>query len=303
MYDAICMGEVLIDLIPGKDNHYAARVGGAPANVAVGLAHAGRTVSMLSRVGKDWLGSTIQETLAEHGVVTDHLAATSEATAVAVVAPSGKFPDFILYREGTADSSMVLSLADRLALTETRLLHIGSLLPTSAAGRLAMSEAVKIARETGALVSTDVNLRPSAWATQDLMIAETRKLIDLADIVKVTRTELHTLGLEFSDLEVTGKLWFITDGHRGATIIHGLTAVTREVEVVEAVDTTGAGDASLAALLSVVLDHTRGIAVPWEETEYRLALAKSAVAGAEAVQRVGALPDVPGNRNFHQRSR
>ena len=109
--DVLCLGEVLIDFIadtPGSlmsVSSFRKCPGGAPANVAVGVARLGIHCGFIGKVGDDQFGRFLTETLQSNGVNTNYLLSTSKApTAIAFVALSstGK-PDFSFYRETCAD--------------------------------------------------------------------------------------------------------------------------------------------------------------------------------------------------------
>lgn len=289
-YDVVSLGEVLVDLVPLPENwEYTARAGGAPANMAAGLADRGHRVAMLGRVGADWYGDLVRETLKANGVATDLLQRDARRrTGLSVVARSGESPDFVLYRGDTADGWVEIDQAASHAIEAARLLHLGSLLSTSSAGEATLERAVALARANGLTVSADVNLRHGAWASSHVMLRHARSLIGLADIIKVTVDELAELGLALSDLTADGKLWLVTDAGRGAVVVHGAQFARRSAPTVTVVDTTGAGDASLAGLLDVVLrsGHRVG-ALPDEVLE--AALAAAVAAGSAAVQRAGAM--------------
>lgn len=77
----ISLGEALIDFIPADSENlvYQKSPGGAPANVAVGLARLGAPSSFLGKVGDDVLGTFLKDTLRSYGVNTDHMLLTKEA--------------------------------------------------------------------------------------------------------------------------------------------------------------------------------------------------------------------------------
>src|SRR5256885_16925020 len=110
--DAAALGELVIDLIPtpGPEGQplYAASPGGAPGNVAAGLARLGLRSAMVSKVGPGPFGDLLIETLATAGVATEGVVrAATEPTALAVVSLTEKGErDFCLYRQGCADASL-----------------------------------------------------------------------------------------------------------------------------------------------------------------------------------------------------
>ena len=67
------LGDAVVDLIPDGENHYLRCAGGAPANVAVGIARLGGESAFIGRVGKDPLGEFMQQTLQQENVQTSHM--------------------------------------------------------------------------------------------------------------------------------------------------------------------------------------------------------------------------------------
>ena len=290
--DVVCLGEVLVDFVPDSAGTHRARPGGAPANVAAGLASLGHRVGILCRTGDDGFGRAIAATLLERGV-SDRLVQVDRVapTSLAVVAVAGEEPPFALYRQGTADGSVVFDVEARAAIRDARLLHLGSLLGTSARGRRVIRQAFRVARRNSTIVSVDVNLRRSAWSNEGAMIRGARSLIRRADVVKVTVDETRLLGLTAAEMASGGKLWLITDGERGATAVRSSTSERADARATGVVETTGAGDASFAAFLDAVLDAGSPAAV-----DLASAVDHAVHAGALAVQVPGAMVDISGIR-------
>src|SRR5436190_24299642 len=104
--DVMALGELVIDLIPAPQPDsvmlFAASPGGAPGNVAAGIARLGLVSGMISKVGPGTLGDLLIETLAQAGVTTASVArAVNEPTALAVVSLAANGDrDYVLYRNG-----------------------------------------------------------------------------------------------------------------------------------------------------------------------------------------------------------
>lgn len=291
--EVLCVGETLMDLLPGADaESYLPRAGGAPANVAAALASLGRRAGLASAVGADWLGDAIVETLRGRGVDTTHVIRDPRrATGVAVVNPGGESgPGFLLYRSNSADAQFELSPAGAAAARQSRIVHVSSLLTATPAGdRVYRGVLAAIDRAT-TVVSYDVNLRESAWDSHGEMVASALRMIEDADIVKVTAEELRVLRLDVDPARAGDKIWLITDGGDAARLVTARFEVRCEVPRVTVVDTTGAGDASLAALLDSIL------AVPslndWALTDAERTLEHVVRVGSYLVQQPGAMCDL-----------
>ena len=93
MFDVIACGELLIDFVStqsgvtlGQAPAFQKAAGGAPANVAVGVARLGYRAGFLGQVGDDDFGHFLADTVAEAGVDVGGLRFSAEArTALAFV--------------------------------------------------------------------------------------------------------------------------------------------------------------------------------------------------------------------------
>lgn len=296
---AICLGEALIDFVPtvtGTDLRTAPAFqkapGGAPANVAVGLARLGVPSAMIAKVGADGFGRFLVQSLADAGV----------DTALVRLDPAGRTPvafvslaedgdrEFLFYGEpwGTLSPADL----DLAAIAAADLLHIGSLALIGDSPRAATWAAVDAARAAHRMVSFDANLRLDLWPDADTARAAIRAGAARATIVKLSDEELEFL-TGSADAVVAGRtLWHdatqalvVTHGAKGCTCLTGNEHVRVSGFPVRAVDTTGAGDAFMAGFLSGLLTTPDA---PLDDL-CRFANAS----GALATTRRGAIPAMP----------
>ena len=131
MADAICLGELLIDFVPTITGTglidapaFVKAPGGAPGNVAVGLARLGTTSAFMGKVGDDAFGHFLATTLAETGVDVGSLRFSSEArTALAFVSLRADGErEFMFYRHPSADMLFARREVDDGAITRAKLL-------------------------------------------------------------------------------------------------------------------------------------------------------------------------------------
>ena len=166
-----CLGEVLIDFVAETTGalHSVSKFrkypGGAPANVAVGLARLGIHCGFIGKIGDDAFGDFLQKTLQDNKVNTSGLTRTQQApTALAFVTQSSAGePDFHFYRHPCADILLTKADLPITWLQGTRFLHVGSVSLTQDPSRQATIHAVKVAKAHSATVSFDPNLRLDLW--------------------------------------------------------------------------------------------------------------------------------------------
>jgi len=267
-WDVICLGELFIDLVPHTkvDGQwlYAPSPGGAPGNVAVGLARLGRKALMVSRVGEEAFGRLLVSALERHGVDTSAVAySQDEKTGLSVVTltPHGDRA-FMFYHDHPADLHIDPEDILPAVIRQGRILHVGVLPLSAPQSAAAQRKAMDIAREAGIPISCDVNFRPNLWPDLRGMLEAGRFLISRSAIVKVSEDELFSLGSAGTMDEAVKALWHeglrifsVTRGAGGAVLYAPLGKYACQGFNVNAIDTTGAGDAYAASILSGVLDE------------------------------------------------
>jgi fructokinase len=252
-------GEALVDFVPaGRPGLFEAAPGGSPANVAVGLARLGAEVRLLARIADDLLGHRIRAHLAGNGVDLAYAVRAAEPTSLAIVAVGRDgVVEYDFRVEGTADWQWRdHELAGALD-GEVVALHAGSLALTMAPGADALQRLMARARDT-ITVSYDPNCRPLLMGSPEAVRGRIEALVGLADVVKASADDLAWL-LPGRAPEQVAEAW-LAKGPAMVVITlgpAGLLAATRQAGVlrrpgraVEVVDTVGAGDACMAALLA-----------------------------------------------------
>ncbi|HMR03262.1 MAG TPA: PfkB family carbohydrate kinase [Candidatus Competibacter phosphatis] len=306
MANAICLGELLIDFVPTVTGTgltdapaFIKAPGGAPGNVAVGLARLGVKSAFMGKVGDDAFGHFLADTLAEAGVDVGPLRFSSEArTALAFVSlRSDGEREFMFYRHPSADMLFTPREVDMDAISRAQLLHFGSISLIGEPSRSATLYAVDAARAAGGLVSYDPNLRLPLWPDADAARKGLLLGLSKAHIVKLSDDESEFLtGL--SDLKAACqalwhedlKLMVVTRGRAGC--VYFTPSFTGMVEsfTVEAVDATGAGDGFVAGLLQGLLADP---SVVQDEARLRELCRFANAVGALATTERGAIPALP----------
>ena len=267
MTDLITCGESLVDMFPDEQGCFCPHPGGAPANVAVAAARLGISAAFLGKRGADAFGELLQDHLEGHGVDTRAFTATDEAmTALAFIQyRTGQVPEFSFYRSPGADELLQIEDLPGGLLAEAQAFHFGSISLYSEPAASATRTAAERVRSAGGLVSYDPNLRPAIMDTRSGALAAARDALAQAHMVKASSEELVQLsgteaeGPALSSLFRQGVgLVAITRGPEGATLATPVERADIPGETVEVVDTTGAGDAFTAGLLTGLLERGLG---------------------------------------------
>ena len=313
MANAICLGELLIDFVPTVTGTgltdapaFIKAPGGAPGNVAVGLARLGVKSAFMGKVGDDAFGHFLADTLAAAGVDVGPLRFSSEArTALAFVSlRSDGEREFMFYRHPSADMLFTPREVDMDAISRAKLLHFGSISLIGEPSRSATLYAVDAARAAGGLVSYDPNLRLPLWPDADAARKGLLLGLSKAHIVKLSDDESEFLtGL--SDLKAACqalwhpdlKLMVVTRGRAGC--VYFTPSFTGMVEsfTVEAVDATGAGDGFVAGLLQGLLADPSTFQ---DETRLRELCRFANAVGALATTERGAIPALPNRERVRE---
>src|SRR6185369_2104025 len=135
MADVVAFGEMLIDFVPTVTGQgladakaFEKAAGGAPANVAVGLARLGIPSAFMGTVGEDGFGQFLAETLRDAGVDVSPLRFTTKAhTGLAFISLRADGErEFLFYRSPSADMLMAPEDVDETAIRDANALHFGS---------------------------------------------------------------------------------------------------------------------------------------------------------------------------------
>jgi len=254
------IGELLIDFIAVEDvdlkyvKTFEKHPGGAPANMVVGLRRLGVPSALISKVGRDVFGEFLVEELEREGVDTRYISHDEEnPTGVVFVQLREAKPNFLLF-EKTAYFNLRMEDVNLEFMDSAELLHFGGVLLAREPSRTTCLEVVRMARERGIPISFDANIRLHLWKGRIGELVEyIRRALELADVVKLGDGEKRFLeenGVNLGDLDL--KLIAVTMGEKGSTLIHGGREITTPPYPVKAVDSTGAGDAYMAALLAAL---------------------------------------------------
>ena len=307
MFDIIAMGETLIDFTPagcgGNGSPlFAQNPGGAPANVLAQAARLGGRTAFIGMVGRDGFGTFLRHAMERSGIDTADLKETEEAhTTLAFVQLDAQGDrSFSFYRKPGADVLLRPEDVDRERIRNTRIFHFGSLSLTDEPVRSATHLAVRTAREAGCIVSYDPNYRPPLWPSEAEAKAQMASMIPCADVLKVSEEEMALLTGD-KDPETATKalaaqgvsLVLVSMGGVGACYRCGQEFGHVPAFPVQAVDTNGAGDSFLGAILFRLRNKSREALRAMGEPELRELITYGNAAGALTTTAHGAIPAMP----------
>lgn len=299
----ICLGEAVIDFIPmdHTNMNYLKSPGGAPANVSVGVAKFGAISTFIGKVGDDVLGHFLKDTLKGFGVWTDQLYFTKEVkTGLAFVslAEDGE-SSFDFYMNPSADQFLENEDINERLFQMSKILHFGSISLINEPAKSATIKAVQLAKANKMIVSYDPNLRLSLWESEVIAKDTIISMLSETDILKVSELELEFITGEKDIDQAVNKLEtyeipliLITLGSKGSYLFFNGEKAYVEALKVEAVDTTGAGDAFVAAILYKIQKRRKGLEDLTFDEAKKIAQFAS-VSGGLAVSKKGAMTSLP----------
>jgi fructokinase len=309
MKSVICFGEALIDFLninrfeeqPLWLNEFRQYPGGAPANVAVAIARLGGKALFAGQVGKDSFGDFLQQSLESYQVDTQLMSRHPQAkTALAFVMLDEEGDrSFSFFRDNTADMLFDVSQINKDWFLSTGIFHFCSNTLTDDFIGNTTQYAVTLAKESGVVISFDVNLRHNLWPDGKVDIARVNAFAEQSDVLKYSQDELIYLAQGDEEnyiatlLKQGVSLILVTDG---ANIIHyhclnecGVITPPK----VNAIDTTAGGDAFIGAFLFGLSQVSQPKKFLSQAKLFVPLISFSAHCGAHAVAQQGAFPALP----------
>ena len=271
-YDVVALGELLIDFTESGLSEqgnpvFEANPGGAPCNVLAMLRKLDKTCAFVGKVGSDMFGHQLKAVAEAAGIDMSALLMDENVRTTLAFVKTDEHGDrdFSFYRNPGADMMLTEDELPQEMIRDTRVFHFGTLSMTHEDVRRATKAAVRAAKEAGAIISFDPNLRPPLWESLNEAKAQMMWGLSQADVVKIADNEIEFL---------TGT----TDYEKGATILRERFPSIRLLNVTAGangsyafcgdkkifvpsfllggtIETTGAGDTFCASVLNFVLEH------------------------------------------------
>lgn len=298
------LGDAVVDLLPESGGRLLQCPGGAPANVAVGIARLGGSSGFIGRVGDDPFGHFMQQTLRQEQVDIRYMQRDPQyrtSTVVVSLDEQGERAFTFMVRPS---ADLFLQPDDLPEFTAHQWLHVCSIALSAEPSRSTTFYAMAQMKNAGGWVSFDPNIRPDLWQDQQLLYTCLDKALALADVIKLSEEELFFIsdaadvrqGMAILLQRYQPQLLLVTLGKAGVLAAFQQQITHFAARSVVSVDTTGAGDAFVAGLLSALAD--RGMPGDIAMLEPTVMLAQTC--GALATTAKGAMTALPYQRDLNR---
>ena len=301
----ICIGEALIDMICtdkgsplSAGQHFLKKPGGAPSNVAAAIAALGGEVELAAKVGNDPFGKHLIDVMEAFGVSTKWmLKDNNHFTTFAFVSLMEDGERDFVFNRG-ADGQLSRQEIDAIDLDNVSIIHFGSATgflpgPLQAAYQGLLQKAL----QKNIFISFDPNYRHLLFGNdKKTFVDQSWNFLECCHFFKLSDEEamLITGALTLADaaailLEKTKAVFTITLGKEGTLLgFQGKTCIVPSIPV-KPVDTTGAGDAFVGALLYQLSDKSLESIKHLSLQQWQQVVANANKAGARTCEYLGAM--------------
>ncbi|PKM72266.1 MAG: carbohydrate kinase [Firmicutes bacterium HGW-Firmicutes-16] len=306
MFDITAFGELLIDFTqvgvsPSGMVLFEQNPGGAPANVLACAAKLGQKTAFIGKIGADMQGEFLRKTLQNAKINTNGLVIDENffTTLAFVSLNENGERSFSFARKPGADTQICWEEVDISIVKNSRIFHFGSLSLTDSPARETTLFALAEAKKAGCIISYDPNYRPLLWKNEAEARQQMRSVLPYVDMIKLSDEETALL-TDYTDSQKAAK-HLIDNGIQLAAVTLGksgaLIATKDGFDIipgfnVDAIDTTGAGDAFWGALLYSVEALGKKIS-EIDFSEIRSIARFANAAAALCVTKRGAIPSMP----------
>lgn len=270
-YDVTALGELLIDFTENGMSQqgnplFEANPGGAPCNVLAMLSKLGHKTAFVGKVGKDFFGEQLKSAITEVGIDASYLCMDEEVhTTLAMVHtyPDGD-RDFSFYRNPGADMMLTEDEVPEELIRDSKVFHFGTLSMTHEEVRKATKKAIAAAKESGAVISFDPNLRPPLWKSLEEAKEQAAYGFSKCDVLKISDNEIqwftgeedYDAGIRKLRSQYDIPLILLSMGKEGSRAYYKDLRVEAGAVLQEnTIETTGAGDTFGGCCLHFVLKY------------------------------------------------
>ncbi|MCI0999503.1 carbohydrate kinase [Ochrobactrum soli] len=298
----LCCGEALIDMLPREaatgETAFVPFAGGSVFNSAIALGRLGVPTGFFSGISSDFFGEVLRDTLARSNVDYSFAAISDRPTTLAFVRLVDGQARYAFYDENTA--GRMLSESDMPFVDESIDAMLFGCISLISEPCGSVYEALMTREAKKRVMFLDPNIRAGFITDREKHLARMKRMIALADIVKLSDEDLNWFGEHGSHDEIAAewlklgpKLIVITKGAHGADAYTAHATVRVPGVKVDVVDTVGAGDTVNAGIL--VSLHNQGLLnkaaiATLNEDQIHSAIALGVRAAAVTVSRAGANP-------------
>jgi fructokinase len=260
----IC-GEAVIDLFQengAADLSFTGQVAGSPLNVAIGLSRLGHKASFMTGISNDPFGARVIAALEQEKVDWEFAQRTDRPTILAfvMVKPDGG-PEYAFYSENGADFAVREDAFPAAFPSEIQAIHLAGFPLAIETSKSAFAALIHREAKTR-FISLDPNIRASLMGDLDIFRDHFESLVPLSDLIKASTEDIETLYPSIDSLTIA-KRWrslgcgtvIITDGAKGAFALNVHGVCQSKTAPVAVVDTVGAGDSFMSAMLAKIAEN------------------------------------------------
>lgn len=301
----LCIGEALIDMICtdtgvplSEGEHFLKKPGGAPTNVAAAIAALGGNVALAAKVGADPFGQQLVQVMKDFGVdTTTMLMDKSSFTTFAFVSLMNDGERDFVFNRG-ADGQLTESEIESIDLSMYSIVHFGSataFLPGPLQG--AYKALLQKAQQQNIFISFDPNYRHLLFKDDTkTFVQQSWHYLEACHFFKVSDEEamLLTSATTVDDAALmlaqkTTATFAITLGKEGTMLLHNGEKNIVPSIAIKPIDTTGAGDAFVGAVLYQLRNYNLAQIKSLSSDDWKGITANANKAGARTCQYMGAM--------------
>lgn len=290
----ISLGEAFVDYVSVNPTNttFQPFLGGATVNVAAGTSRLGIPTYYLCKLGTDCISQFVEQELKKEGINTEYAIHADSKKICGVYVHTNEAGERIFhsYINDTPDELLTADEVSKDVFEKTKVFYFGSGTLFHEKAKATTETCLKYAKANGNLIAFDTNIRLKRWKSESHCRQTIISFLKKTDIVKIAEDELYFLTETDSLEEGVEKLdqipfLFVTMGEKGSYCFMKGKRYFVPAPMVKAIDTNGAGDAFMSALLYGF--HEKGI--PSSDSELTKYLQFANHVGAAATTQIGSL--------------
>src|ERR1039457_4168052 len=301
----LCIGEALIDMICtdtgsslSKGEHFLKKPGGAPTNVAAAIAALGGEVLLSGKVGTDPFGQQLIDVMKDFGVSTEWIVRDKDHfTTFAFVSLMNEGERDFVFNRG-ADGQLNESDLEGIDLNEFSIIHFGSATAfLSGPLQHAYKSLLQKVIDKNIFIGFDPNYRQlvgknnmAPFIEQSWYFMERCHFFKMSDEEAMLITESSSVNDAAKILSESTKATFtITLSKEGTLLMHKKNKSTVSSIAVKSIDSTGAGDAFVGAILYQLSNYSPEMIQVMSAEDWKNIVANGNKAGARTCEYMGAM--------------